>query len=148
MKAVDYLGHVMKPGRLEVATKNTAAIEAFGEPETQMHFRSFLGLCNVYQRFVANFALVSAPLNKLKNEQGPKLEPFTDDERDAFKKLKETLASPPVLRLPRENLPLSVDTDAANTRFFGPLCNFMKMGRDIPSDSGRGRSLPLRRTTP
>ena len=104
-KAVEYLGHVIKPGRLEVATKNTAAIEGFREPETQTQLRSFLGLCNVYRRFVPNFAQVSAPLNKLlKKEQGPKLEPFDDTERNAFKKSKEALASPPVLRLPQEQL--------------------------------------------
>ena len=112
-KAVDYFGHVIKAGRLEVATKNTAAIEGFREPETQTQLRSFLGLINVYRKFVPNFARVSAPLNKLlKKEQSPKLEPLTDDERIAFKKLKEALASPPVLRLPQENLPFSVDTDA------------------------------------
>ena len=38
-KTVDYLGHVIKPGRLEVATKNTAALEGFHEPETQTQLR-------------------------------------------------------------------------------------------------------------
>ena len=112
-KVVDYLGHVIKPGRLEVATMNTAAIEGFREPETQTQIRSFLGLSTVYWRFVPNFACVSALLNMLlKKEQSLKLEPFTGEERNAFKKLKEVLASPPVLRIPRENLPFSVDTDA------------------------------------
>ena len=128
-KAVDYLGHVIKPGRLEVATKNTAAIEGFREPETQTQLRSFLGLCNVYRRFVPNFARVSAPLNKLlKKEQGPKLEPFDDTERNAFKKLKEALASPPVLRLPQEQLPFSVDTDNACEYQIG--CALMQLHED------------------
>ena len=62
-KVVDHLGHVIKPGRLEVATKNTAAIEVFREPETQTQLRYFLGLCNVYRRLVPNFARVSALFN-------------------------------------------------------------------------------------
>ena len=127
-KAVDYLGHVIKPGRLEVATKNTAAIEGFREPETQTQLKSFLGLCNVYRRFVPNFARVSAPLNKLlKKEQSPKLEPFDDTERNAFKKLKEALASPPVLRLPQEQLPFSVDTDACEYQIG---CALMQLHED------------------
>ena len=132
-KAVDYLGHVIKPGRLEVATKNTAAVEGFREPETQTQLRSFLGLCNVYRRFVSNFARVSAPLNKLlKKEQSPKLEPFTDDEWKAFHKLKEALASPPVLRLPRENLLFSVDTDACEYQIGCALMQLHEDGKRYP----------------
>ena len=64
-QSVDYLGHVIRPGKLEVATKNTQAVERFQEPRTKTELRSFLGLCNVYRRFVPNFARTAAPLNAL-----------------------------------------------------------------------------------
>ena len=132
-KTVDYLGHVVKPSRLEMATKNTAAIEGFRKLETQTQLKSFLSLLNVYQRLVRNFARVSAPLNKLlKKEQSPKLEPFTDDERKAFHKLKEALDSPPVLRLPRENLPFSVDTDACEYQIGCALMQIHEDGKRYP----------------
>ena len=121
MKAVDFLGHVIKRGRLEVATENTAAIDRFREPETQTQLRSFLGLCNVYCRFVPNFARVSEPLNKLlKREQGPKLEPFDEN---------EALASPPVLRLLQEDLPFSVDTDACEYQIGWALMQLYEDGK-------------------
>ena len=46
-KIIDYLGHVIRPGKLEVAEKNTAALQGFKEPTTQTQLRSFLGMCNV-----------------------------------------------------------------------------------------------------
>ena len=64
-KEVNYLGHVIKPGKLCVVTKTTEAVANFKLPETQTHIKSFLGFCNVYRTFVPNFARISAPLNKL-----------------------------------------------------------------------------------
>ncbi len=45
--------------------KRTEALEGFQFPKTQTQVRSFLGLCNVYRRFVKGFAKVAAPLNDL-----------------------------------------------------------------------------------
>ena len=114
-ETVDYLGHVIRPGLLEVATKNTAAIDGFEEPKTQTHLRSFLGVCNVYRRFVPNFAQVSAPLNELLKKGAPvELPPLNEHQRRSFNLLKQALKEPPILRLPRPSLPYSVDTDASD----------------------------------
>jgi len=93
-KSVSYLG--------EVATKNTAAIEGFKEPKTQTQMRSFIGLCNVYRRFVPNFARVAAPLNRMLQKSFDfNLPEFNEEEREAFNLLKAALANPPILQLPR-----------------------------------------------
>ena len=114
-ETVDYLGHFIRPDLLEVATKNTAAIEGFGEPKTQMHLRSFLGVCNVYRRFVPNFAQVSVPLNELLKKGAPvELLPLNEHQLRSFNLLKQALKEPPILRLPRPGLPYSVDTDASD----------------------------------
>ena len=111
-KTVDYFAHVMRPGKLEVSEKNTAALKGFKEPTTQTQLRSFLGMCNICRRFVPNFARVTAPLNQLLKEgQGHDLEPFDETQRGAFDLLKQPLSDPPVLRLPQKDLPYSVDTD-------------------------------------
>jgi hypothetical protein len=64
-EAVDYLGHVIRSGKLAVAEKNTAALRNAPAPKTQTELHSFLGLCNVYRRFFPRFAAVAAPLTSL-----------------------------------------------------------------------------------
>ncbi|CDF40411.1 unnamed protein product [Chondrus crispus] len=82
------------------------------EPTTQTELRSFLGMCNVYRRFVANFERTAAPLNALLAKGKPfQLEEFSVEQSKAFSLLKTALISPPILKLPRSNLPVSVDTD-------------------------------------
>ena len=61
---VTYLGHMIRPGRLEVERRNVVAIERSRPPENQTELRSFLGMCNVYHRFVKGFARIAAPLNQ------------------------------------------------------------------------------------
>ena len=78
-----------------------------------MELRSFLGLCNVYRRFVPNFAWTAAPLNALLKKGCPAdQQKFNDEQSKAFDLLKQALISPPVLRLPKLGVPFSVDTDA------------------------------------
>ena len=43
-----------------------------------------------------------------------KLNPLTDEEKNAFEILKKCLISPPILKLPKKGLPYSIDTDACN----------------------------------
>eukprot|EP00171_Calliarthron_tuberculosum_P022431 IDg22431t1 len=97
-QTVDYLGHVVRPGLLSVSEKNTASIKEAIFPESQTQLRSFLGMCNVYRRFVPNYARTAAPLNKLlEKNQSAKLGPPSGEQIQAFELLKLALISPPVL---------------------------------------------------
>jgi len=60
---VEYLGHVVRPGRLSVNEKNIKAIKKSRFPQTQTQLRSLLGICNVYGRFTVDFAKTAKPLN-------------------------------------------------------------------------------------
>ena len=119
---VKYLGHVIKPGKLEIDATSTAALKQMEHPSTQTELRSFLGLCNVYRRFVPNYARIAAPLTDLLKKDKPiKLEPFGEAEATAFRSLIEAISSPPVLALPKVNLPYSVDTDASHRQIGAAL---------------------------
>jgi RNase H-like domain found in reverse transcriptase len=112
---VDYLGHVFRPGQLSVAEKNTAALKDMMHPTTQTELRSFLGLFNVYRRFVKGFAKIAAPLNiLLRKGETPQLSPLSPEQVFAFDTLRASLVHPPILALPRIEGAYTVDTDASD----------------------------------
>ena len=59
--SVEYLGYIIRPGELEVHSKNVKALSEATPPRTQTELRSFLRMCNVYRRFVDHFAKIAAP---------------------------------------------------------------------------------------
>ena len=100
--SVTYLGHVIRPGRLEIEPRNVFAIERARPPQNQTELQSFLGMCNVYHRFLKDFAKRAAQLNrKTGKNQSLEFEVLTDEEYEAFVELKKRLVSPAILALPR-----------------------------------------------
>lgn len=85
-------------------------------PQTNVtQLRFFLGLCNVYRRFVLNFALIAAPLtNMLRNDNLHTFPYMTDAEMSSFRRLKDAFVKPPVLSLPISDLTYVLDTDICN----------------------------------
>ena len=111
---VDYLGHVITPGELAVATENTKAFEYAAVPRNATQVRSFLGAANVYRRFVKNFSGIAKPLNEmLKKDANPTWDDPKPAAVEAFETLKSMLISPPVLALPKRGRPYMIDTDAS-----------------------------------
>jgi hypothetical protein len=112
---VDYLGHVMRLGKLADAVVNTDSLRSALPPITQTEFRSFLGLCNVYRRFVTGFAKIAGPLNHLlKKCEGQKLGPLTKEQLLTFEDLSEKLLKPPILALPGREGRYVLHTDASD----------------------------------
>lgn len=131
--AVDYLGHFIRLGKLAVAEKNTDDLKQCRYPEKQTQLRSFLGMCNVYRRFVPNFARVAAPLNALLCKGNPpQLPTSTAEQEKAFNLLKDALVYPPILRLPRPDREYSVDTDACKDQIGCALMQTSEDGKRHP----------------
>jgi len=111
---VEYLGHVVRPGRLSVNEKNLKIIKKAVFPKTQTQLRSFLGMCNVYRRFTVDFAKTAKPLNDLNSMKLPKrLSPPTLEEQAAFDKLRKQLCNPPILAIPRKEGKYIMHVDAS-----------------------------------
>ena len=111
---VGYLGHVIRPGKLAVAEKNTKALHSASHPTTQTELRSFLGLCKVYRRFIRGFAKLAAPLNALlRKGESPNFGQLNTEQTQAFEDLRARLLDPPILALPRKEGLFTLDTDAS-----------------------------------
>jgi len=111
---VEYLGHVIGPGRVHVLEKNLRALRGLRYPETQTQMKSFLGMCGVYRRFVADFTKIAKPSADLKSTKLPKrLPPPRVKESKAFEQLHGRLLAAASLALPRREGHYIVDVDAS-----------------------------------
>lgn len=54
-RKVQYLGHMVKPGRLEIDKTNFASLRDAQPPTNETELRSFLSLYNFYRRFIEGF---------------------------------------------------------------------------------------------
>ncbi|KMQ85099.1 reverse ribonuclease integrase, partial [Lasius niger] len=106
-----YLGHVIDRDGIRTDPEKVSAVNNWPEPTTVKQVRQFLGMASWYRRFIASFSLIAAPLIRLtkKNARwswGPA-------EGDAFRALKRTLVSAPVLACPDFSRPFVLQTDAS-----------------------------------
>ena len=131
--SVEYLGHINRPRELHVHPKNVSALAEAKPPRTQTELRSFMGICNVYRRFVDHFAKIAAPLTSMLQKGQSDLLPDLDEERrSAFETVKTCLISPPVLRLSRLELPYYLDTDASDAQLGCTLLQQHEDGNRYP----------------
>jgi len=74
-------------------------------------------MCNVYRRFVANYARIAAPLNQMTTKAyGDTLPEFTEAQAAAFTRLRDALLHPTVLALPRRGAHFTIDVGACDTQ--------------------------------
>lgn len=97
--------------RLQTALQTTNAIRGLGAPTNLTELRYFVGLSNVFSRFVKNFAKLLAPLNeKLRNDQLAKFGSVSVEETQWMKALKQTLMSATLLILTNTTGDMALNT--------------------------------------
>jgi len=110
---VEYLGHVVRPGQLLVNQTSIKSLAQALPPRNQTELKSFLGMCNVYRRFIKDYAHIAKPVTKLTSKKLPHvLPPLDAAQMAAFEYLKERLTSTAILALPRREGHFILDTDA------------------------------------
>jgi len=110
---MEYLGHVVRPGQLLVNQKNVKILSQALPQRNQTELKSFLGMCNVYRRFIKDSAHIAKPLTKLPSKRLPHvLRPLDAAQMAVFTYLKERLTSTRTLALPRSEGLFILDTDA------------------------------------
>jgi len=115
---VEYLENIVRSEQMHVHNKNVDALKHAKFPTTKTQPKSFLGMCNVYQRFVKDLAKRAKPLDALtRAEIPPDLPPPEDAAVAAFEDIRNALLCPPVLSWPKANRLLVVHVDACADQF-------------------------------
>ena len=87
-------------------------IQDWPEPRKVKDIQSFLGFTNFYRRFISRYSDIVVPLTRLTRKGTPWN--FTDQARSAFKLLKSTFTSAPVLTHWVPDRPIIVETDTSD----------------------------------
>ncbi len=111
--SVRYLGHIVRPGTLEIDQSHVKSLKGARAPRTPTELRSFLGFTNVYRRFINSFTDKARPLYALLKGNPKELPPLGKEEFQSFRTLVEEVTSAPILAIPKQGLRYSLDTDAS-----------------------------------
>lgn len=110
--SVDYLGLKISPGCIAMDPVKVTGVTKWPTPQNVRHVNQFLGFCNFYRRFIADYADITHPLERLKHKDVRWC--WGSEEQEAFDRLKSAFVSAPVLMMPDMEAPFIVETDASD----------------------------------
>lgn len=109
---IEFLGHVLTPKGISPIPVKTKVISAMTAPTDLRGVQVILGMAGYYQRFIPRFAEVAQPLFfLLKSNIDFK---WTNECKEAFQLLKDTLISQPFLAYHNFDKPFVLHTDASS----------------------------------
>ena len=117
--SVEFLGHIVSDKGVGTDPNKTKCIEEWKTPSNVSELRSFLGLATYYSKFVYKFADIAAPLTELLKDNVSFV--WSDACVLAFKNLKQSLCTAPVLKIPDPCVPFVLHTDASDVAVGGVL---------------------------
>jgi len=124
-----FLGHTVdasKPGPTMIAPSSslTKDILEFPPPRNRKDIQRFVGMVNFYHNLIPKCAELAAPLTELAATEIDEIEfqgKFRKEHQQAFEALKKAMAESPVVALPRDDLPYSLNMDASAVAIGGAL---------------------------
>ncbi|XP_055591195.1 uncharacterized protein LOC129743243 [Uranotaenia lowii] len=117
---VTYLGYVLSSEGLRPNPDRVEAILNIERPTSLRSLRRFLGMCNYYRRFIANYSEIVRPLTELLKDK-PKSVRWNPEAETSFVRIKELLISAPILTNPDFTKPFAIHCDASDTAVAGVL---------------------------
>jgi hypothetical protein len=113
VEQVEFLGHVITPNGIAMDSKKIQAIVEWPVLQSKQDILRFLGLAGYYRRFINMYSDIAAPLTELLKKKKPF--EWAIPQQTAFNRIKEAIASEPIVRLPNPELEFTVTTDASDT---------------------------------
>ena len=132
MSTCSYLGHVVGNGEVRPEESKCRAVETFPLPVTKKQVRAFLGLTGYYRKFIPDYATVAAPLTDLTRKNAPNQVNWSESCDVAFRKLKKSLCSCPVIKSPDFDRPFILQTDASDRGIGAVLSQTDEAGDEHP----------------
>ncbi|CAM5131373.1 unnamed protein product [Natator depressus] len=108
-----YLGYIIGKGRVRPLVGKVQALAACPPPTTKHQVQQFLGLAGYYQRFIPQFASITAPLTGLLMKNSPQRVQWSQNCEEAFRTLQTCLCQEPVLYSPDFDWAFILHTDAS-----------------------------------
>lgn len=127
---VQYLGHIISAAGLRPNPAKTEAVLEAPAPRAVKELQSYLGLVNFYRRFLPNLSAVLQPLNSLLASGTPWR--WETDEKQAFRRSKELLASAAILAHFDPGKPTVLVTDASPFGIGAVLAQRESSGEERP----------------
>ena len=116
---VAYLGFIVSKDGISPDPDKVAAVVKWPIPQSVLEVRGFLGLTGWCRIFVKEYAFITGPLTELTHKD--EIFAWTETRDLAFNRLKEILASEPVLKLPDFDKIFEVIVDACGQGIGGIL---------------------------
>ena len=136
--SVHFLGHIVSKDGISTDPEKVKLIKEWPTPTNLKQLRGFLGLAGYYRKFVEGYAKMASPLNNLMKKNRRFI--WTDECEEAFNKLKQALASPPILGLPNDEDVMILDTDACESSIGAVLSQVQNGQEKVIAYAGRALS--------
>ncbi|KAF4482546.1 Transposon Tf2-9 polyprotein [Colletotrichum fructicola Nara gc5] len=127
---VEYLGFTITPGKVCMSENKVKAIKEWPVPNNLKEVQGFLGFVNFYRKFIKDYGKINTALTSLSRKDTP----FTWEEpqQTAFQKIKDLIASEPVLIIPDPTKQFEVEPDASDYAIGAQLSQRDSEGRLHP----------------
>jgi len=127
VREVEFLGVVIGPKGVEMQKEKVEGVLSWLVPRNIKEVQKFLGLANLYRRFIKNFARIAALLYMLvRKEQKWRWE---KEQEEVFEKLKVVFTTEPILAILDINREMRVEADASDYATGGVLSTKCKDGK-------------------
>jgi hypothetical protein len=114
MNMVQYLGYIVDEHGVYVDLGKIQVIHDWTALTTLIELQSFLGVTNIYGRFMLGFSHISWALNQVTKGGGRAKFMWGKEQQRAFEDMKHHLFSSPKLSLPDLQQPFEIETDASD----------------------------------